>query len=376
MRLVLLASLAAFSAHAQQFELQGNVGGLKDNDKVFLVYSAGDRQIADSALVKGGRFTFAGKLDYPVQANLYLNRNPYVNRLPAGQKIDYLRFYLEPARFSVQAADSLKNGKFSNSPLNADHAALKALMKPNDEKFTALRQEFDKLPDEKKKDKEVVNGFIQREGALMGELYGVYVSFAEQHPDSYLAAVSLGHAASRPELADRVRAAYGKLAPKWKASPLGQGIPIALDAPEKTKLGKEAPDFAQKTPEGKEFKLSSLRGKYVLVDFWASWCGPCRRENPNVVKAYQKYKEKGFTILGVSLDEPGQREAWLKAIAKDQLEWTQVSDLKGWNNEAARIYGIRSIPANFLLDPSGKIVARDLRAEGLDEKLKELLGGE
>lgn len=376
MRLVVLATLAAFSAQAQQFDLKGKAGSLKDGDKIYLIYTAADKQVTDSANVKSGEFQFKGKLDYPVQANLYLNRNPYVNRLQPGEKMDYLRFYLEPSAFGFNSPDSLKNGKFSGSGLNQDHAALKELMKPNDEKFTALRKEFEALPAEKRQDKEVVNEFIERENALMGELYGLYVTFAEQHPQSYLAVISLNHAASREDLTARVRKAYEKLPAKWKNSPLGQGVPVALDAPEKTKIGKEAPDFAQKTPEGQDFKLSSLRGKYVLVDFWASWCGPCRRENPNVVKAYQKYKEKGFTILGVSLDNPGQKEAWLKAIAKDQLEWTQVSDLKGWDNGVAKIYGIRSIPANFLLDPSGKIIAKDLRAEGLNEKLKELLGGE
>ena len=137
-------------------------------------------------------------------------------------------------------------------------------------------------------------------------------------------------------------------------------------------LGKVPPDFTETDTTGKLISLSSLKGKYVLVDFWASWCGPCRRENPNVVKAFSKYKDKGFTILGVSLDRPGQKEKWMKAIHDDQLAWTHVSDLKFWENAVAKQYGIQAIPQNYLLDPEGKIIAKGIRGEELDKKLHEI----
>jgi thiol-disulfide isomerase/thioredoxin len=120
--------------------------------------------------------------------------------------------------------------------------------------------------------------------------------------------------------------------------------------------------------------LSSYKGKYVLIDFWASWCGPCRQENPNVVKAYNKYKTKKFTIIGVSLDKPGAKDAWMSAIKNDGLTWTQVSDLQFWDNKAAKLYGITSIPQNFLLDPTGKIIAKNLRGGDLEAKLAEIFG--
>ncbi len=130
-------------------------------------------------------------------------------------------------------------------------------------------------------------------------------------------------------------------------------------------------DFTQNDVNEKPVSLSSLRGKYVLVDFWASWCGPCRQENPNVVKAFNQYKDKGFTVLGVSLDQ--KKEPWLKAIEKDQLTWTHVSDLKYWQNEVAVQYGINAIPASFLLDPNGRIIGKNLRGEALTKKLAELM---
>lgn len=137
-------------------------------------------------------------------------------------------------------------------------------------------------------------------------------------------------------------------------------------------VGGTAPDFSQETPEGEMLSLSELRGKVVLLDFWASWCGPCRRENPNVVRVYQKYKDQGFEILSVSLDN--KKDRWLDAIEKDEMTWHHVSDLKGWGNEVAQTYGVRSIPQTILLDPDGKVLARNLRGRSLEAKLAELFG--
>jgi peroxiredoxin len=137
-------------------------------------------------------------------------------------------------------------------------------------------------------------------------------------------------------------------------------------------IGSEAIDFTQNDTTGKPVTLSSFKGKYVLVDFWASWCHPCRLENPNVVATYNKFKSKNFTIISVSLDKA--RDPWIEAIKQDNLRWTHVSDLKFWNNDIAIKYKITSIPQNFLIDPSGKIVAKNLRGPDLESKLCELIG--
>jgi len=136
-------------------------------------------------------------------------------------------------------------------------------------------------------------------------------------------------------------------------------------------MGKVIPDFEQADVNGKMVNIKSYRGKYVLIDFWASWCGPCRGENPNVVAAYNKYKSKGFTVLGISLDKT--KEPWLAAIEKDGLTWTHVSDLKGWSNAVAGQFGITSIPQNFLVDPKGVVIGKNLRGEALEEKLASIL---
>ncbi|HTN35469.1 MAG TPA: TlpA disulfide reductase family protein, partial [Arachidicoccus sp.] len=151
----------------------------------------------------------------------------------------------------------------------------------------------------------------------------------------------------------------------------GVKIEKQLATMKQTAVGQPAIDFTLNDVNGKSVSLSSFKGKYVLVDFWASWCGPCRAENPNVVKAFDKYKSKGFTILGVSLDEDGAK--WKEAIEHDKLAWTQVSDLKGWKADVAEKYGVRAIPANFLIDKEGTIIGHNLRGEELEAKLAEVV---
>jgi len=138
-----------------------------------------------------------------------------------------------------------------------------------------------------------------------------------------------------------------------------------------TWVGRQAPELTLPDTQGRPVSLSSFKGKYLLVDFWASWCGPCRAENPNVVQAYSEFKNKNFTILGVSLDK--EKDPWLEAIRSDRLNWTHVSDLKYWQSKAVEVFQFQGIPFNLLIDPQGKIIAQGLRGDELESKLKEVL---
>ena len=201
----------------------------------------------------------------------------------------------------------------------------------------------------------------------------LFVNYLTNNPKSPIATYVLWYYFSRKMDLEKAEPLFEGLDSKIKLGEYGVSFKIAMDAIKNTELGSIAKDFTQNDTLGIPVSLSSFKGKYVLVDFWGSWCVPCRAENPNVVKAFHDFKDKGFTVLGVSLEQPGKFDAWMKAIHKDELTWTHVSDFKFWNNEAAKLYGVKSVPANFLIDPTGKIVAKDIRGEELHKTLGKFL---
>jgi peroxiredoxin len=201
----------------------------------------------------------------------------------------------------------------------------------------------------------------------------VFGNFIRNNPSSPMTLFALNNYSGYRIEPDEVEPLFNIISDKVKSSWSGKEFAGRLEGAKRTKIGSYATDFTQNDTSGVPVALSSFKGKYVLVDFWASWCGPCRQENPNLVKAFEKHKEQNFTVLGVSLDNTDGKEKWLKAIRKDGLAWTNVSDLKYFNNAAAKLYGITAIPRNLLIDPDGKIVATDLRGEALEKKLAELL---
>jgi peroxiredoxin len=367
----MLLSPAVLFAQKGDFVLKGKIGNLNAPSKIYVMYRDGGTQVQDSSDLKDGVFEIKGKIEGPSNAIMIL-KHPLP--APDPRQRDAMYFYIDKGTTTINSPDSLQRVKFIGSPINEDNQRLTDLLAPMEEKNKALSAEYYAATPEVRQSEEFQKSLEAKSDAIFADEKVVYLKFIKANPGSAISLDALQrYGGGMPDNLKQLDSIFNKLSADVKNSKGGKEYATLLSSWKKTEIGVEAPAFTQNDTTGKAVNLADFKGKYVLVDFWASWCGPCRAENPNVVVAFNKYKAKQFTILSVSLDQPTGHDAWIKAIAKDGLTWTHVSDLKFWDNAVAKLYGVRSIPQNFLLDPQGKIVAKNLRGEALDKKLAELL---
>jgi peroxiredoxin len=329
----------------------------------------------DSVKVQKGQFTLRGKAPAGTLGLLYIQKQaPFRRVYKSGQRMPNPTIvYLEPGAIKVSSPDSLPNASVLGTPLNADNTRLQAALKPVNAQMGQLYKQYGDASPEQRKDPAFMAMLDKQEESLTATRKEALAAFIKRSPQSIVSLTALGQYAGYAIEPAEVEPLFNALAPAVRNSQQGQDYAVQIARAKTTSVGALAPEFTQNDVNGKPVKLSDFRGKYVLVDFWASWCGPCRQENPNVVANFNQYKGRNFTVLGVSLDRANGRDAWLKAIDTDHLAWTQVSDLKFWKNDVAQLYGIQSIPQNFLVGPDGRIVAKNVRGEELGKKLAAVL---
>ncbi|WP_340198529.1 redoxin domain-containing protein [Ascidiimonas sp. W6] len=360
----LTAMISCDRLKENEYRLTVEIEGVEDGKKVYIKKS--DEQnlpvTLDSTEVKDGKFVISGFSASPELHYVFID----------GVKGN-LGYIAEPGKINVIAyKDSITKSILGGSPANEDFNDFLTQSKIIGNKINSVRDEF--AAASKSGDTVTINTLKETYEELMLEAQDFETEFIKENPESFMSALIMERMLFMgSKTTEEIKELFEPLSEELKATRVGKNISSKLDEFTKTSIGSIAPDFTGPTPEGTQLTLTEAKGKVTIIDFWASWCKPCRIENPRVVKMYHKYHDQGLNIIGVSLDK--NADDWKKAIQADSLSWQHVSNLKFWQDPIARMYNIREVPSTYILDKEGKIVAKNLRGDALDAKVAELLSG-
>ncbi len=366
--ILLTISMISCSTDNTNYELKGNALGFANGTKIFVYTVSDNNQPKAIDTLTVANESFVGL--YPKTENLSINYLQVENL-----KGNILYF---PENTNLKATlykDSLQSSFVIGSQQNDSYKLFnEKIIFFNNEKgksieaYKTARREQDNL----------LASELKKQSAEIAETEKNYkLQFITENSNSLFAVLLLTEMVSRKEVAAaEATEIAANLSPKVAATSSATSLKTMIANMKKADVGSKAPNFTAATPDGEMLSLNDVLGKYTIIDFWASWCKPCRRENPNVVRVYNEYHDKGLNIISVSLDKAGKESRWIQAIEDDKMDWHHVSNLKGWSDPIAKTYNVRSIPATFLLDEEGNIIAKNLRGNALDAKITSLLGND
>ncbi len=363
--LTLSLTLVSCQKEKNSYTLEGDAVGFADGSQIF-VYTFENKQtkIIDTIVVKDGKFSAT----YPNETGLKLN---FLRPNEANGSVIYF-----PENEDMKATiykDSMLASRIVGGKQNKAYSEYITKTAEFNDKKEASIESFRKAQQEN--DTAAIAQIQSQNLNLMAEETEYKKKFLAEHDKSLFSIMLLSEMVGRGEMSPSDAKTYlADLSPELNASEITQELKNNLELMGKAEIGTKAPEFSAPSPDGKTIALSDALGKYTIIDFWASWCKPCRVENPNVVKVYNQYHDKGLNIISVSLDKADQKDKWLQAIKDDKMDWFHVSNLEFWSDPIAKQYSVRSIPATFLLDENGVIIDKDLRGAALEAKIATLLG--
>ncbi|HEY9257019.1 MAG TPA: TlpA disulfide reductase family protein [Chitinophaga sp.] len=371
--LALLSCPVFIMAQPAKFVLNGKVTKQSSPIKVYLNQVINEKLIIDSAEVRDGVFRFEGMVDGPIRAMLIFNhKGSTMNFMELSPDADVKIFYLEEGDTKIQTQENISKAKVI-SPTNDMQIEYTNSLKSVDKSIAQIDKAAHKASAAQKANKAFQQKINQRYALAFEAKKLMLQKYIAENPDSYLSLLALEDVAGVQINPDQIEPIFQTLTPEIRNTPEGKSFQQEITRIRNLAVGNTAPDFEVPDMDGKMVRLSDFKGKTVLLDFWASWCEPCRRQHQYVREAYRQFKDKGFTVISIALDPPADRAYLLEAIQEDSLVWTNLSDPTKDKNQAAKAYSIKLLPQNYLIDSTGMIFNKDLHGESLSQQLNSLL---